>query len=316
MLRYALQRLFVALPVLGVAFSLTFLLIRAAPGDPVAIMFGATRGGSQEGATQEQRAVLRQELGLDRPWTEQYGAWLGRLARGDLGTSFRSRRPILTEMTQRLPATLALAGGAFAVQIVLSLGLGALSARHPGGVVDRLSAALATLLVAVPSYWLGLILLWIFAVQLGWVAVSGPPGPRRLVLPALTLGLAITPSVLRVFRTSLVEQYGRAHVAVARSKGLPERVVLRRHVARLALIPTVTLLGISLSELLGGAVIVESIFAWPGIGKYLLDSILARDYPVVQGYVLFATSTVVLGNLVVDLLYGLLDPRLRTPSAG
>ena len=245
----------------------------------------------------------------------QYFAWLGRLGRGDLGTSFRSRRPILTEMAQRVPATAALAGAAFAIQTLLALGLGSLAARRPGGIADRVASALSIVLVALPTYWVGLLLLWVFAVHLGWVTVSGPPEPRRLVLPALTLGLALTPPALRVFRTSLVEQYRRAHVAVARAKGLPERAVLRRHVAPLALLPTVTLLGISLTEALGGAVIVETIFAWPGLGKYLMDSILARDYPVVQGYVLFATTTVVAGSLLVDLICGLLDPRLRTPAA-
>ena len=312
MLRYAITRLAIALAVLLAAVTASFLLIHAAPSDPVAIMFGAGRGGSQVGATGAQRDALRHELGLDRSWPEQYFSWVARAAQGDLGTSFRSRRPVATEMGNRMPATLSLGLTALVVQATLGLGLGALASRHPGGFVDHVTSAIAMILVSVPAYWLGLILLWTFAVGLNWVDVTGPPDPSRIILPALTLGLVMTPPVMRVFRTSLIEQQSRAHVTVARSKGLAEGVILFRHIARPAILPAITLLGISLGEVLGGAVIVESIFSWPGLGKYLLDSILARDYPVVQGYMLFTTFTVVIGTLIVDLLHGFLDPRLRT----
>jgi ABC-type dipeptide/oligopeptide/nickel transport system permease component len=300
-----------AIGIIG-ALTATFVLIHIAPSDPVAIMFGATGGGSQIGATLEQREAKRRELGLDQPWLQQYVSWLSRVAHGDLGTSFRSRRAVATEMADRIPATIALGCGAVATQVTLGLGLGALAARHPGGTADLVIAAIAMALVSVPSYWLGLILLWAFAVGLGWVDVAGSATLPRLVLPALTLGLAMTPPLMRVFRASLIEQFSRAHVTFARARGLREGSILIRYVARTALLPAVTLVGSGIGEALGGAVIVESIFSWPGLGKYLLDSVLARDYPVVQGYMLFVILAVIGSSLIVDVIHGLLDPRLRT----
>jgi ABC-type dipeptide/oligopeptide/nickel transport system permease component len=312
MLRYVATRVVVAaLAVLG-AVTATFALIHAAPGDPVAIMFGATGGGSQVGASAAQREAIRQELGLDRTWPEQYGAWVARVARGDLGTSFRSRRAVATEMGARLPATLTLGVAAVTVQVVVGLGLGALAARRPGGPVDLATATVAMALVSLPSYWLGLLLLWTFAVGLGWVEVGGAASLPRVVLPAVTLGLVMAPTLLRVFRESLVEQRARPHVAFARARGLAPHTVLVHHLARPALLPAVALIGTSVGEVLGGAVVIESIFSWPGLGKYLLDSVLARDYPVVQGYMLFTAVAVVAASLVVDLTHGLIDPRLRT----
>lgn len=294
------------------ALTATFVLIHAAPSDPVAIMFGATAGGSQVGATAEQREAKRHELGLDQSLPQQYLAWLARIASGDLGTSFRSRRPVAAEMADRIPATFALGFAALATQVLLGLGLGALAARRPGGIADLVSEVFAMTLVSVPSYWLGLILLWIFAVGLDWVDVAGPPTLPRLILPALTLGLVMAPPLVRVVRASLVEQRARPHVAFARARGLPEADILLHYVARPSLLPVVTLIGTGIGEALGGAVVIESIFSWPGIGKYLLDSVLARDYPVVQGYVLFTVVAVVTTSLIVDVLHGLLDPRIRT----
>jgi len=313
MLGYALRRILITLPVLWAALTLTFVLVRAAPGDPVEIMFGpqADGGAALEAVTKEQKDARRRELGIDRPLPEQYVSWLRRIVRGDLGTSFKSRRPVATELQQRLPATAALAGAAFAAELVLVVGLGVWAAAQAGRLADHGIRILALVLIAVPSFWLGLVLLWLFAVQLQWVTVAGPATPQRLILPALTLGLVAAPTIMRVLRASLLAELGKLHVVFARSKGLPERLVLWRHALRLAMLPMVTMLGLSLTGLLTGAVIAETVFSWPGVGKYVTDSIAARDYPVVQGYVLFTTLVMVLGNLAVDLLYGVVDPRVR-----
>lgn len=317
MLIYTGRRLLIALPVLWAAFTLSFLLIRAAPGDPVDIMFGPQQdAASAEAVTKEQKDVRRRELGIDRPLPAQYVNWFGRVLHGDLGTSFKSRRPVWVELQQRLPATFALAAGAFVLKVVVVVGLGILAAVRVGSLWDHFVRIFALFLVAMPSFWLGLLFLWFFAVHVQWVTVAGPATPQRLILPAATLGLVAAPTVMRVLRASLLAEMGRAHVVFSRAKGLPERLILWRHTLRLALLPSVTLLGISLTYLLTGSVIVESIFSWPGVGKYVMDSIQARDYPVIQGFVLLATTITIAGNLLVDLAYGMLDPRIRLGAAG
>jgi ABC-type dipeptide/oligopeptide/nickel transport system permease component len=312
MLVYTTRRVAIALPVLWAAMTLCFVLVRAAPGDPVDIMFGPqVDAASAEAVTKEQKDARRRELGIDRPWPEQYVSWMGRVLQGDLGRSFKSRRPVWTELQQRLPATFALAAAAFVVKVVVVVGLGILAAVKVDTLWDHLVRVFALVLVAMPSFWLGLLLLWLFAVQLQWTTVAGPATWQRVVLPALTLGLVTAPTVMRVLRASLLAELGRAHVVFSRAKGLPERLILWRHSLRLAMLPAVTLLGISLTYLLTGSVIVESVFSWPGVGKFVMDSIQARDYPVIQGFVLLATAITVFGNLLVDLGYGLLDPRIR-----
>jgi peptide/nickel transport system permease protein len=315
-LTYTARRLMIALPVLWAAMTLCFVLVRAAPGDPVDIMFGPQAdAGSAEAVTQAQKDVRRRELGIDRPWPEQYVAWMGRIVHGDLGRSFKSRRPVWTELQQRLPATFALAGAAFAIKLVVVVGLGILAAVRVDTLWDHLVRVLALILVAMPSFWLGLLALWLFAVQLQWTTVAGPASWQRIILPAVTLGLVTAPTIMRVLRASLLAELGRAHVVFSRAKGLPEHLILWRHTLRLALLPSVTLLGISLTYLLTGSVIIETVFSWPGVGKYVMDSIQARDYPVIQGFVLLATAITVFGNLLVDLGYGLLDPRIRLGAA-
>lgn len=317
MLRYALRRTLIAVPVLWAAFTLSFLLIRAAPGDPVEIMFGPQMDASgAEAVTKEQKDQRRRELGIDRPLPAQYAAWFGRVIHGDIGTSFKSRRSVFVELQQRLPATLTLAAAAFTIKVVVVVGLGILAAAKVGSIWDHLVRLLALVLIAMPSFWLGLLLLWLFAVHFQWVTVAGPATPQRVVLPAVTLGLVTAPTVMRVLRASLLAELGRAHVVFSRAKGLPERLILWRHTLRLAMLPAVTLLGISLTYMMTGSVIVESVFSWPGVGKYVMDSIQARDYPVIQGFVLLATAVTVFGNLLVDLAYGLLDPRTRLGTAG
>jgi peptide/nickel transport system permease protein len=311
MIGYVGRRL-LSLPfVLWAAATLAFLLVRAAPGDPVDIMLGPRGSGAQIGAlTAAQRDEIRHRYGLDRPLPAQYAAWLGRTLRGDLGTSIRTRRPVLDELRQRLPLTAALAGAALAVNVVLvvTLGMAAAASRGP---VDH-AIRLATLVfVAVPPFWLGMLLLWLFAIHLQWVTVTGAATPQRLVLPAVTLGLALAPRGVRVLRASLLELRSRPHVAYARAKGLREQHVWWRHVLPLALLPVVTLIGLNVVGLLTGSVVAELVFAWPGIGLYVVEAILNRDYPVVQGYVVLVTTIAIVGSVLADVLYAALDPRVR-----
>jgi peptide/nickel transport system permease protein len=315
--QYTLRRLLIAIPVLWAAFTMSFLLIRAAPGDPVDIMYGPQQdAASPEAVTKEQKDARRRELGIDQPLPVQYVNWFGRVLHGDIGTSFKSRRAVWVELQQRLPATFALAAAAFVIKVVVVIGLGILAAVKVGSIWDHLVRIFALFLVAMPSFWLGLLLLWFFAVHVQWVTVAGPATLQRVVLPAITLGLVAAPTVMRVLRASLLAEMGRAHVVFSRAKGLPERHILWRHTLRLALLPSVTLLGIGLTYLLTGSVIIESVFSWPGVGKYVMDSIQARDYPVIQGFVLLATTITIAGNLLVDLAYGMLDPRIRLGAAG
>jgi ABC-type dipeptide/oligopeptide/nickel transport system permease component len=310
---YLGRRFLVALPVLWGAATLAFVLVRAAPGDPVDIMLGPRSSGATQAAlSAEQREELRRRFGLDQSLPAQYVSWLGRTLRGDLGTSFRTRRPVLDELRQRLPATAMLAGAAFAVNAGLVLALGLAGAAAAGRFGDHVVRAFALVFVAVPPFWLGLLLLWLFAIHLQWVTVAGPPTPQRLVLPALTLGLALSPRGIRVLRASLLEVRSRPYVLYARAKGLAERHVWLRHTFRPALLPAVTLLSINVTGLLTGSVVAESVFAWPGIGLYVVESILVRDYPVVQGYVLLVTTIAIAGSLVADVLYTAVDPRVRT----
>jgi ABC-type dipeptide/oligopeptide/nickel transport system permease component len=311
MLRFVGRRLLVTVPVLWAAATVAFLLLRAAPGDPVDIMLGPRGSGAQTAAlTPEQRADLKRRFGLDQPLPVQYVAWLVRTVRGDLGTSVRTRRPVLDELRQRLPATAALAGGAMVVNVLLVLSLGLAGAIF-GGWIDHLIRLFSLVWVAVPPFWLGMVLLWFFAVHLQWVTVTGAPTPQRLILPAITLGLSLAPKGIRVLRAGLLDARARPHVSYARAKGLAPRAVWLRHTLPLAMLPVATLLGLNITGLLTGSVIAEAVFAWPGIGLYVVDGILNRDYPVVQGYVVLVTAIAITSSLVIDILYAALDPRVR-----
>lgn len=310
------RRLLVLVPVLWAAATLAFLLVRAAPGDPVDIMLGPRASGATTAAlTADQRDEVRRRYGLDQPLPVQYVWWLGRTVRGDLGTSIRTRRPVLQELRQRLPATAALAAGALAVNVLLVLALG-LAGAAAGGWIDHLVRLFSLVFVAVPPFWLGMLLLWLFAVHLQWITVVGAPTPQRLILPAVTLGLSLAPRGIRVLRASLLEVRSRPHVLYARAKGLHPRAVWLRHTLPLALLPVATLLGLNVTGLLTGSVIAEAVFAWPGVGLYVVEAILNRDYPVVQGYVVLVTTVAILSSLVTDVLYAALDPRVRVGTSG
>jgi len=301
---YLLKRLAGALGiVLGVAL-LTSLLIHVVPGDPVELMLG-------ESATAGDRAALRASLGLDRPLHQQLLGQLARLARLDLGDSLHSRRPVSAVVAERLPATVELAVAALAVAAAVALPLGILAARNRGGLADSAAMGVALLGLSIPSFWLGPLLILLFSVVLGWTPVSGREGLASLVLPALTLGTGMAAVLARMLRSSLLETLSEDFVRTARAKGLSPAAVLRRHALRNAALPVVTVFGMQAGALFSGAVITETVFAWPGVGSLLVDAIQRRDFPVVQGCVLLISTTYVVVNAGTDLAYAWLDPRVR-----
>lgn len=308
MSRYVLHRLFLLLPVwLGITL-LAFVLGRLAPGDPARLIAQQLADGPPTSAQVEQ---VRREFGLDDPLPVQYGRWVGNLLRGDLGQSFKSGAPVLRELSSRFPATLQLAVAGLLVSLAISLPLGILAAVRRGSSVDHLSRVAALAGASLPSFWLGFLLIIVFAVVLRLLPVAGRGSLQHLILPGLTLGFGMAAPLTRLTRSSMLDVLGDEYIQTARAKGLAERTVILRHAFRNALIPVVTVAGMSFGHLLGGAVIVETVFAWPGIGKFVIDSILARDYPLLQGYVLFMGTLFVLINLAVDMVYVWLDPRVR-----
>jgi len=301
---YLLTRLRQMVPVVFGVVTVVFLLIHLIPGDPVEIMLG-------ESALAAQKEELRRELRLDRPVAVQYGEFLLGVAKGDLGTSFRSREPVLREILRRVPATLLLSGASMAVALLIAVPLGVLSAMRQHSPVDHLSGFLAMLGLSMPNFWLGPLLILIFSIGLGLFPVSGYGTAGHLVLPALTMGAGMAAILMRMLRSSLLEEIRQDYVRAACARGLSRRDAVLRHALANSLIPVLTVMGLQFAGLLGGAVFIESVFARPGIGRFAVNAISARDYPQVQGVVLFAAAIYVLLNLAVDLLYGVLDPRIR-----
>ena len=304
MLRFLVRRLLLTLPVLLGVATLVFALIHLIPGDPAQAILGET-------ASAEEVAALREKLGLDRPLLEQYGGFLRNATRGDLGTSLRSNAPVAEEITARLPATLELAAAAMLVAIGVSIPLGIIAAVRRGTMVDHAATTLALTGISIPNFWLGPLLALVFAVELGWLPVSGRGTLAHLVLPAISLGAALAAILARMTRASLLEELREPYVQAARARGASNARAVLRHAFRNSLIPVVTLVGLQFGAVLTGAVITETIFAWPGIGRLLIQSIGFRDYPIVQGCILFIAVTYVGMNLLTDLVYGVLDPRIR-----
>ncbi|MGD8274948.1 MAG: ABC transporter permease [Thiohalocapsa sp.] len=288
--------------VLGVC-TLVFLLIHLVPGDPVEAMLG-------ERAQAADRAALQAALGLDLPLWEQYRRYLLGLLRLDLGQSFLDQRPVAAILGERLPATLRLAAAALGIALGLALPLGVLAARLRGTAVDSAAMTLSLLGVSIPNFWLGPLLILVFSLWLGWTPVSGDETALSIVLPAITLGTALAAVLARMVRASLLEVLNEDYVRTARAKGLGETAVLWRHALRNAWLPVLTVIGLQLGGLLAGAVITETVFAWPGIGSLLVESIKARDFPVVQGCVLLISLSYVLVNALTDLAYAWIDPRI------
>jgi peptide/nickel transport system permease protein len=312
--RFLVRRLLLLVPVLMGVSVIVFLVLHLAPGDPAEIMLGPQ-------ATQEDRLRLRAELGLDDPLSRQYARWLGHVVRGDLGRSLWMRRPVLGEVLARYQATLILTGSALLLSSVGGVVLGILSARWPNSLLDRASAVASLFGASMPVFWLGIVLMVIFSLTLGWLPASGMFAPygggdlvdllKHLVLPAITLAAASVTIVARLTRAAMLDVLGQDYIRTARAKGLVERRVVARHALRNALVPIVTVIGVQAGYLLGGAVLTETVFAWPGVGTLMVQGILARDIPLVQGCVLVVALTFVLVNLAVDLLYVWIDPRIR-----
>ncbi|MER7008442.1 nickel ABC transporter permease [Dactylosporangium sp. NPDC000555] len=317
MLRYAAVRLAATVPVLlGISIVL-FTMIRLIPGDPShAILLSMVEPGADISRLQEDLATLRRDLGLDEPYPVQYVHWLTSVLTGNLGTSLRSGAPVLDELWMRLPATLELAGAALVVMVLVAVPAGIAGAVWHGRLADRVARMVTLLGVSVPGFLLGLLLMYGFSVGLGWFPTYGRGTPAHLVLPAVTLGLGLAAGVSRLLRASLLDALSQPYVATAEAKGLPWRVIVLRHALRNALLPVCTSAGLIVSGLLGGAVVVETVFSWPGIGRYVVDSITGRDYPVIQAFAIAMALAYVLINLAVDLGYRLIDPRVRVEGAG
>jgi peptide/nickel transport system permease protein len=316
LLRLILRRLIALIPVLiGVAI-VVFVIIRLVPGDAVDIMLG-------EYNDPEVAARIRRYLGLDRPFHTQFLSWTAGLLRGDLGLSIRTGRAVSTEILQRFPATLQLAGAAVLLSLAIGIPFGVVSATRRNTLVDFVGRIFALGGISMPHFWLGILLILVFAVNLHLLPSGGYRSPaeglsqnlRYLIMPALTLGYSMSAVTMRMTRSAMLEVLSQDHVRTARAKGLLEYLVIQRHVLRNALIPVVTVVGIQVGHLLGGTVVIEEVFSWPGIGSLVVRAILQRDYPVVQGVVLLLASFFVLTNLLVDLAYGFLDPRLRAWEA-
>jgi len=300
------QRVLWTLPILLGVLTLVFFLLHLIPGDPVDMMLG-------EQARPADRAQMRAALGLEQPLAVQYGRYLARTLRGDLGQSFRQRRPVADLIAERIGATAELMLGAMVVALAVALPLGFLAAMQHGRWLDQIASVFAVLGVATPNFWLGPLLILAFAIKLDWLPVDERGGLSHLVLPAITLGTAMAALLSRMTRTALVEVLGEDYIRTARAKGLREHSVLLVHALRNALIPVVTVIGLQVGVLLSGAIITESIFDWPGLGTLLLGGIYGRDYPLVQGCILVIACTYVAVNLLTDLAYGWIDPRIRRP---
>ncbi|EHQ91109.1 ABC-type dipeptide/oligopeptide/nickel transport system, permease component [Desulfosporosinus youngiae DSM 17734] len=312
MLRYICKRVVVLFFVLVGVSLLTFGMVHLTPGDPAEILL-RTEGID---ATPQAVEELREKLGLNHPLPLQYRNWIGKVLRGDLGVSFETGLPVLQELKLRMPATLELTVAGTIVVLLVSLPLGLVSALFKNTFVDHLSRFFALLGASLPSFWLGLIMIYLLAVKYSLLPVMGRGSLAHLVLPSLTLGLGMSATYARLLRASMLEVLGQDFIQAARARGLRENTVLLGHAFKNALLPLVTAFGMSLGHLLGGTVIVETIFAWPGMGHYLVDSIFGRDYAVVQGYVLLMALIFVVINLLVDISYAFIDPRMRLGKKG
>ena len=312
MLGFILRRLLATIPVLLIVAVLVFLMLRLTPGDPAAILAG-------DAASSEQIAQIRASLGLDRPLPVQFAIWIGNLARGELGQSYFYKMQVTQLIGQRLEPTMALATLTIFFAVVVSIPLGVLAAWRFGGWFDRALMGFSVLGFSVPVFVLAYILIWIVSLQLGWFPVQGYrrladgffPFLHHLILPALTLSVIYIALIARVTRASVLEALGEDYIRTARAKGLPEIRVLVRHALANAAVPIATVIGIGIAILIGGVVVTESVYAIPGLGRLTVDAVLARDFPTIQGVILFFSFIYVLVNLVIDLSYVFLDPRIR-----
>lgn len=309
MSRFLIRRLLLIVPTLLGILTVVFAVIHLAPGSPAEILLG-------DYASPEAVAVLEAQLGLKNPIWQQYGVYVWNVMRGDFGTSFATNRDVLTEVLKHIPYTLQLAGAAVLISILIGIPAGAVAAVK-GGAIDRLSMVLSLLLASMPLFWLGILLMLLFSIQLGWFPLIGGGDPyswsavKYLVLPAVALSGTPTAFLARMTRSSMLEIVRKDFIRVAHAKGLKKRVVIFKHVLKNAMVPILTVIGLNMGQLLGGGVVIEIVFARPGLGKLLVDSIFARDYMQVQGTVVVIAALFVLINFAVDLAYSLVDPRIR-----
>jgi ABC-type dipeptide/oligopeptide/nickel transport system permease component len=304
MTAFILRRVLLAIPTLFGVLVVAFLVLQVAPGDPVEAMVG-------ERADSATVARLRAQLHLDEPLVKRFGLYVTDIAKGDLGRSYVTDRPITRDIKERFPKTLQLAGAAMFLAAILGITLGVLSAAKPGGIADRFALGLAYVGISFPVYWVGLLLILLFAVQLHWLPPSGFGGIKFLILPALTLGMRSIAFLARMTRSAMLDALNADFIRTARAKGLREGMITMRHGFRNALIPIITVLGLDFGAYLTGSILTETIFGWPGIGRYVVNAISRRDLPAIQGSVLFLSAVFVLVNLLTDLAYAKADPRVR-----
>jgi ABC-type dipeptide/oligopeptide/nickel transport system permease component len=304
MLQLIARRLIFLIPIIiGVTF-ISFSILRLTPGDPAQVLLG-------ENATEDDIRAIRQKFGLDKPFFVQYAIYIANVFQGNLGTSIRTQRTVLTEVMSRYPATLELAGTAVIIASLIGLIAGIIAASNQNSIFDYGSMVVSLFGISMPIFWLGLMLMLIFSVILGWLPAVGRGTLAHLILPAVSLGANSAAIIARMTRSSMLEVIRQDYIQTARAKGLAERVVLYKHAVRNALIPVITVVGIQFGYLLSGAVLTETVFAWPGVGRLMIQSIYMRDYPVVQGAILLVAINFTLVNLFVDVLYGYINPKIR-----
>lgn len=331
-MQYLIRRLVLTIPVLLGVSIIVFSIMHVIPGDPVQLIFSGT------GASLEQRQAMRHALGLDRPLPVQYAYYVANAIRGDLGQSIQFKQPVIELILERMPATIELTVASLFIALIVAFPVGIISAVKRNSIVDRVAMTVATLGISLPTFWVGILLIMLVSVNLGWLPGFGRIGYEanlekvigfhlidslltwnipafknalvHLILPALVLGIASATFTTRLVRSCVLEVIGEDYVITARGKGLPEKVILNRHVLRNAIIPVITLIGVMIGSLLSGAVVTETIFAWPGIGRLVIQAINNRDFPVVQGVVLFFALIRITTNLITDVLYVMLDPRI------
>lgn len=301
---YIIKRFLFIIPVIFGASILVFLLLQLSPGDPALLLAG-------ERATEERIERIRNEWGLHHPAYIQYFFFVGRLMRGDLGMSITQRRPVTQLLRLALPITVELGIAAFIISLIIGIPTGIISAARHGTLADQVALIIALIGVSLPQFWLGILLMYFFSVRLRWLPTTGYGSISHLILPAVALGSAGAALISRVTRSSMLEVLRQDYIRTARAKGLIERVVIYKHALRNAMLPVVTIMGLSLGWMLAGSVVLEMVFARPGMGRLLVRGILMRDYPVVQGMLLFLSFCVVLANLVADIVYAFLDPKIR-----
>ncbi len=312
MITYIARRLLATLPVIVMVAIVIFAILRLTPGDPAAIIAG-------DDATAAQLEQIRQTMGLDQPIYTQFIVWVGRLLQGDLGVSLLSGTPVLQMIAGRMGPTLALAVSTIVLTVLIAIPLGVIAAWRQGKLLDRLIMSLSVLGFSIPTFVVGYLLIYFFAIQLDWLPVQGYkplsagllPFAQRLILPTLALSAIYVALIARITRSSIIEVMGEDYIRTARAKGLKEKVVLMRHALRNAAVPIVTVIGIGIASLISGVVVTESVFNLPGLGRLVVEAVLARDYPVIQGLILLFSIVYILINLIVDLLYTVFDPRIR-----